>query len=125
VSTEPLATRQNEPRPDSIAFATAERVEVDLDPSVATFSRRRRAPDEVGEHRDVPVSDGSLGYLRVRCDPGACNTGDLRESLRIAAGALGVSDLAEVTCREGHGELSCAALLAVHELDPERDPSAR
>jgi hypothetical protein len=117
----PLVDARAEPPP----FRAGQNIVVDLEPTVASFSRRRRAADEVGEHRDVPVSHRPLGSLRAHCPVGDCELGELRASLRIAAGALGVSDLAGVACREAWGRASCEATLAASERDPERDPNAR
>jgi len=113
------------PQEGALRFATAEAIRVDLDPAVAAFSRRARSPDEVGEHRDLPVSHIALGSLKARCPPDTCESGDLRTSLRVAAGALGVSDLAGISCREASHGSSCVATLAASEHDPEREPQAR
>lgn len=112
------------PPEGALRFATAESICVDLEPAVVTFSRRARSADEVGEHRDLPVSHVALGSIKARCAPDSCQARDLRTSLRVAAGAFGVSDLAGVSCREANHGSSCVATLAAPEKDPERDPRA-
>jgi len=122
---EPAGPLLSTPPEGSLRFETAASIRVDLEPTVATFSRRARLPDEVGEHRDLPVSHVALGSIKARCAFDACRSRDLRTSLRVAAGAFGVSDLAGVSCRETSHGSSCVATLAAPERDPERDALAR
>lgn len=110
---------------DALPFETARRIEVDLEPARERFRRRSRGADEVGAQLAVPVSHLPLGSLSVRCQKKECDSRDLRVALRVAAGALGVSDVAEVACGVREDDAFCVATLAASELDPETDPRAR
>jgi hypothetical protein len=111
--------------PDTLTFETARTIEVDVEPQTPSFRRRARGPDDVGVQLTVPVSHLPLGSLVVRCDEKSCDHDDLRVALRVAAGALGVSDVAGVACGVRRGDPFCAATLAASELDAETDPRAR
>ncbi len=108
-----------------IDYETASAVRVDLAPFVAAVGRRARGASEIGEPGPVPVSHRVLGSLRVRCDAGRCEPRALRAALRVAAGALCASDLAEVGCGSTEDEAFCFGTLAASERDPERDSAAR
>jgi hypothetical protein len=110
---------------DELAFEKARGIEVDLEPTTKTFARRSRAARDVGVQLAVPVSHRALGSLTARCTENMCGSDDLRVALRVAAGALGVSDVAEVACGVRGGAAFCVATLAAAELDPETDPRAR
>lgn len=110
---------------DELPFETARSIEVDLEPMTPSFARRARGPHEVGVQLMVPVSHRPLGSLTARCDKKICDSRDLRVALRVAAGALGASDVAEVACGFRRGDAFCVATLAASELDPEMDPRAR
>jgi len=110
---------------DELTFETAQKIEVDLEPGAPRFGRRVRRAEEVAVQRTVPVSHRPLGSLAVRCDKNDCDHDGLRIALRVAAGALGVSDVADVACGVRHGDPFCVATLAAAELDPETDPRAR
>jgi hypothetical protein len=110
---------------DELRFATAEGIDVDLEPISEGFTRRARRADEVGVQLAVPVSHRPLGSLTARCAKNDCDARDLRVALRVAAGALGVSDVAEVACGFQRDDAFCVATLAAAELDPETDPRGR
>jgi hypothetical protein len=110
---------------DELRFATAEVIDVDLEPLSDEFTRRTRRADEVGVQLAVPVSHRPLGSLTARCAKSDCDSRDLRIALRVAAGALGVSDVAEVACGFRREDVFCVATLAAAELDPETDPRGR
>jgi hypothetical protein len=110
---------------DALAFETARCIEVDLAPEAKAFTRRSRRADEVGVQLSVPVSHQSLGSMTARCSKNRCDSEDLRLALRMAAGALGVSDVAEVACGVRRDDAFCVARLAAAKLDPETDPRAR
>jgi hypothetical protein len=110
---------------DELGFETARAIEVDLEPLTEQFARRARRADEVGVQLAVPVSHRPLGSLTARCAKNDCDSRDLRVALRVAAGALGVSDMAEVACGFRRDDVFCVATLAAAELDPETDPRAR
>jgi hypothetical protein len=125
--TTPLAAPSRAPAVprDELTFETARKIAVDLAPETQRFGRRVRGAEEVAVQRTVPVSHRSLGSLAVRCDKKDCDHDNLRVALRVAAGALGVSDVAEVACGVRRDDAFCVATLAAAELDPETDPRAR
>jgi hypothetical protein len=110
---------------EELTFERAEVIDVDLEPVADPFARRARRADEVGMQLAVPVSHRPLGSLTTRCVKNECDSRDLRVALRVAAGALGVSDLAEVACGFRRDEAFCVATPAASELDPETDARAR
>jgi hypothetical protein len=110
---------------DELTFETARMIEVDLEPDAPRFGRRVRGAEEVAVQLTVPVSHRPLGSLAVRCEKKDCDHDKLRVALRVAAGALGVSDVAAVACGVRRDDAFCVATLAAAELDPETDPRAR
>jgi hypothetical protein len=110
---------------DELTFERAQVIDVDMEPVAERFARRGRRADEVGVQLSVPVSHRPLGSMTARCAKNECDSRDLRVALRVAAGALGVSDVAEVACGFRREDPFCVATLAAPELDPETDPSAR
>jgi hypothetical protein len=110
---------------EELTFERAEVIEVDLEPVAEAFARRVRRADEVGMQLAVPVSHRPLGSLTTRCIKDECDSRDLRVALRVAAGAFGVSDLADVACGFRRDEAFCVATLAASERDPETDARAR
>ncbi len=109
----------------SLPVSVAERISIDLEPSVPRFSRRPRPSADVTEYRLLPVGHVELGTLRASCAADECSADQAREGLRVAAGGLGASALVGASCFVLDGERACAGILAAFELDPETDPRAR
>jgi hypothetical protein len=63
--------------------------------------------------------------MRAHCAPSDCDVDQARAGLRLAAGALGASELVGVRCISFDGERTCIATLGVTERDANTDPRAR
>lgn len=113
------------PDDDGLPASVASHVLIDVEPPGARFERGRRPASAVTEFVALPVGHVDVALMRARCDEDACDDGQARAGLRVAAGGLGVSDLIAVRCFALAGERSCVGTLGVSERDPETDPSAR
>jgi hypothetical protein len=103
--------RWDEPR-----ASAAEAIAIDLELKAEYESRPRRSASDVAEPAQLPVSHRDVGTLSARCDAGECSPRELRQALRIAAGAIGVSDLVGVRCFERHEVRECVASAALSEV---------
>jgi hypothetical protein len=119
------ASPASAPDDDGLSATVASHVFIDLERHGARFERGARAASAVTEFVSLPVGHVELGVMRARCDERACDDGQARAGLRLAAGGLGVSDLVGVRCFALDGERSCVGTLGVSERDPDTDPSAR
>jgi hypothetical protein len=115
----------NHDEPAALPVSVAERIAIDLEPSVPRFSRRPRSADDVTEYRLLPVGHIELGTLRARCAADECSAQQAQEGLRFAAGGLGASALVAPSCFVLEGERACVGTLAATERDPETEPLAR
>jgi hypothetical protein len=104
--------RWDEPR-----ASASETIEIDLELTHAYAPRRARRPAEVAEPATLPVSHREIGTLTARCDSDECASNELRQALRLAAGAIGVSDLVAVRCFERRDVRECVAGAAMTEID--------
>ncbi len=118
-------SRASAPEDDGLPATVASHVFIDLEAHTARFERGARSASAVTEFAALPVGHVELGVMRARCDERACDDGQARAGLRLAAGGLGVSDLAGVRCFALDGERSCVGTLGVSERDPDTDASAR
>jgi hypothetical protein len=109
---------------DELLATVASRIRIDLD-SARVLARRARSPREVAELVALPVGHVEAGVMRARCSPSECDADQTRAGLRLAAGALGASELVGMRCVSFDGERTCVATLGVPERDPETDPLAR
>jgi hypothetical protein len=110
---------------DDLAVTVASRIRIDVESTVRRFDRRARPPADVTEFAALPIGHVDIGLMRARCRPSDCDADQARAGLRLAAGGLGVSDLAGVRCFAFEGERTCVATLGVTERDPESDARAR
>jgi hypothetical protein len=109
----PLAVEHwDEPR-----AGAAEDIEIDAELSGRYAPRAARRASDVHEPAAVPVSHREVGTLTARCEAEECSSRELRQALRIAAGALGVSDLVAVRCFERQALRECVASAALSEID--------
>jgi hypothetical protein len=109
---------------DELLATVASRIRIDLDSSAAA-RREPRSSDRVTEFAAMPVGHLHAGVLRARCAPSDCDVDQARAGLRLAAGALGASDLVGVRCVIFDGEQSCVATLGVTEREAAADVRAR
>lgn len=115
---------QSADRDDELLVSVASRIRIDVD-SEHSLGRRARDPSDVAEFAQLPIGHVEVGVMRARCSPSDCDADAARASLRLAAGALGASELVGVRCVSFDGERACIATLGVAERDPETDPLAR
>lgn len=104
--------RWDEPR-----ASAAEDIEIDFEMKGVYTPRRARRGTDVAEVAALPVSHRGVGTLTARCDAGECSPRELRQALRIAAGALGASDLVAVRCFERQALRECVADAAMSDID--------
>jgi hypothetical protein len=104
--------RWDEPR-----ASAAEAIEIDLELTGTYAARGVRRAADVAEPAALPVSHREVGTLTARCDSDECSPRELRQGLRIAAGAVGVSDLVAVRCFERNETRECVAGAAVSRID--------
>lgn len=109
---------------DELLVTVASRIQIDLD-AADVIGRRARAPRDVAEFVALPVGHVEAGVMRAHCSPSECDADEARAGLRLAAGALGASELVGVRCVAFDGERVCIATLGVPSRDPETDPLAR
>lgn len=83
-----------------------------------------RAAHLVAEQAVMPVQNVVLGDLLARCG-GECSDVALRESLRVAAGRVGASDVVGVRCLYKGDELVCSARATAPGADPRFVAAAR
>lgn len=110
---------------DALPALVAGHIFIDMEPHGPHVERGVRAASAVTEFVALPVGHVELGVVRAHCDQQACDDGQARAGLRLAAGGLGASDLVGVRCFSWGGERACVATLAVSERDPATDPNAR
>jgi hypothetical protein len=87
-------------------------------------TRAPRATHLVAEQQEMPVQNILLGDLWACCE-GECNHGELRESLRVAAGRVGASDVVGVRCLHKGEDLVCSARATAPSADPRVTAAAR
>jgi hypothetical protein len=110
---------------DGLPVTVASRILIDVERGAGRVDRRARTPDQVTDFVAMPVGHTEVGTVRARCEPAACDDGQARAALRLAAGGLGVSGLVGTACFVIDGERACVGTLAATERDPETDPAAR
>jgi hypothetical protein len=86
--------------------------------------RAPRAPHLVAEQVTMPVQNVAIGDLLARCGD-ECSAAALRESLRVAAGRVGASDLVGVRCLHKGEDLVCGAQATAPRVDPRFVAAAR
>ncbi|HEX2878344.1 MAG TPA: hypothetical protein VHO25_02290, partial [Polyangiaceae bacterium] len=86
--------------------------------------RAPRAPHRVAEQVTMPVQNVAIGDLLARCGD-ECSAAALRESLRVAAGRVGASDLVGVRCLHKGEDLVCSARATGPSADPRQVAAAR
>jgi hypothetical protein len=86
--------------------------------------RAPRAAHRVSEQVTMPVQNVVIGDLLARCDD-ECSAAALRESLRVAAGRVGASDVVGVRCLHKGEDLVCSARATAPSVDPRVTASAR
>jgi hypothetical protein len=104
--------RWDEPR-----ASAAEAIAIDFELAGPAAPRRARRATDVREAAALPVSHRGVGVLTARCDADECSPRELRQALRIAAGALGASDLVAVRCFERDRVRECVADAATPYVD--------
>ncbi len=67
-----------------------------------------RAYDRVADLAQLPLVDAELGQLSARCE--ACDERSLRHALRVGAGRLGASEIAEARCFREQSGPRCVAI---------------
>ena len=102
---------------DEPSASAAEDIEIDFELAGKLRPRRARRAADVGEAAALPVSHVDIGILTARCDADECSPRELRQALRIAAGALGASDLVGVRCFERRRVRECVADAAMSQVD--------
>ncbi len=111
VSDPTLASR----RLDDPSGVQAWRMRADFSPSGIPAARAPRRADSVYEVAALPVAAEKLGTVSVECSRGPCSVDAVRAGVRVAAGRLGASHVANVRCVEREDEPTCvgdAALIA-------------
>jgi hypothetical protein len=91
---------------------------------LVTAPRASRSAHLVAERAVMPVQNVVLGDLLARCGDD-CTDGALRESLRVAAGRVGASDVVGVRCLNEGDERVCGAQATAPIVDPRRVAAAR
>ncbi len=86
--------------------------------------RAPRAAHLVAEQAVMPVQNVVLGDLLARCGDD-CSDAALRESLRVAAGRVGASDVVGVRCLHKGEDLVCSARATAPSVDPRVVAAAR
>lgn len=111
------AGRAIDQAPPDVRSALGAEIRVGFSPSVVDPGLSERTEDEVNEVGLGPPSHVVVGTLATECEVG-CEELDARDALRIAAGRLGVTDVAQVRCfRWGDGyRCTGRALLAENAL---------
>jgi len=109
---------------DELLVTVASRIRIDFD-SGGVIDRRARPARDVAEFVGLPVGHVEVGVMRAHCSPSDCGADEAHAGLRLAAGALGASELVGVRCVSFDGERACIATLGMSERDPATDPLAR
>lgn len=102
-------------RLDDPSGVQAWRMRADFSPSGIPAARAPRRADAVYEVATMPVAAERLGTVSVECNRGPCSVDAVRAGVRVAAGRLGASHVANVRCVEREDEPTCvgdAALIA-------------
>lgn len=81
------------------------KMRVSFDPAGEPTARAPRRVDTVAEVSVLPVAARPLGDLRVSCEHAPCSVEAVRAGVRVAAGRLGATHVAEISCIE-EGEAS-------------------
>lgn len=89
-----------------------------------TAPRQSRSAHLVAEHAVMPVQNVVLGDMMARCGDD-CSDAALRESLRVAAGRIGASDVVGVRCLNKGDERVCSARATAPRVDPRQVAAAR
>jgi hypothetical protein len=110
---------------DELLVSVANRIRIDVESAPAAVGRPARRSDDVAEFVFLPIGHVDAGVMRAHCAPSDCDVDQARAGLRLAAGALGASELVGVRCISFDGERTCIATLGVTERDANTDPRAR
>lgn len=101
-------------RSDDPSGVEAWRIRVLFEPAGTPTARAPRRADTVEEVSVMPLAARPLGELLVTCERAPCTVEAVRAGVRVAAGRLGATHVAEVSCVEGDTPrcVGRAALLA-------------
>jgi hypothetical protein len=101
---------------DDPTGSQAWRIQIGYEPSSSVAPRAQRPAELVGELPAVPVSHVPLGLLTSHCAR-ECSVDAVRAALRVAAGRLGASDVAEIECVEHPPGITCVGTAAQPEAE--------
>jgi len=92
--------------------------------ALQNVARATRSSHLVNELAEKPPQNIVLGDLFARCG-GDCSNAALRESLRVAAGRVGASDVVGVRCLHKGDDMVCSARATAPIADPRVVAAAR
>ncbi len=105
------------------SVADAWRIRVDFTPAPHMPRRAPRRGDLVHEVGLFPAGHVRLGDVTVHCRRG-CSREAVHDGVRIAAGRMGATDVAEVHCaHRGHG-WACSGVATTYEVVPALSPAS-
>jgi hypothetical protein len=103
--------------------AEAWRIRVDFTPARDMPRRSPRRGDLVREVGLFPAGQVRLGSVAVRCHHG-CSREAVHDGVRIAAGRMGATDVAEVRCVHRGRGWACSGVATTYEVPPSLSPAS-